>query len=182
MPGSNGKRKAMPTRFARRMDIVKASEIREILKVTVRPEVISFAGGLPAPELFPVADLKRAAQAVLERSGREALQYSTTQGHLPLREAIALRMARAYGLRSSPDVVLVTSGSGAGPRSHGPGSSRWAWTTREMSSVGYLAIVPKAVCNGQPLRVRRVAFVPDVYRAHPQRAISSCVRSPRDVC
>jgi DNA-binding transcriptional MocR family regulator len=96
------------------MDILKASEIREILKVTVRPEVISFAGGLPAPELFPVDDLKRAAQAVLERSGREALQYSTTQGHLPLREAIALRMARAYGLTSSPDDVLVTSGSQQG--------------------------------------------------------------------
>jgi 2-aminoadipate transaminase len=104
----------MPTRFAKRMDVLKASEIREILKVTVRPEVISFAGGLPAPELFPVDDLGRAAKAVLERSGREALQYSTTQGHAPLREAIARRMARAYGSTSNPDDILVTSGSQQG--------------------------------------------------------------------
>jgi 2-aminoadipate transaminase len=96
------------------MDILKASEIREILKVTVRPEALSFAGGLPAPELFPVDDLRRAAEAVLERSGKEALQYSSTQGHLPLREAIALRMARAYGRATSPDDVLVTSGSQQG--------------------------------------------------------------------
>lgn len=104
----------MSTRFAKRMDILKASEIREILKVTVRPEVISFAGGLPAPELFPVDDLGRAAAAVLGRSGREALQYSTTQGHAPLREAIARRMARAYGSTSNPDDILVTSGSQQG--------------------------------------------------------------------
>jgi len=101
-------------KLAKRMDTLNASEIREILKVTVRPEVISFAGGLPAPELFPVGELARAAQTVMERSGREVLQYSTTQGDLPLRVGIALRMARAYGLTVSPEQLLVTSGSQQG--------------------------------------------------------------------
>ncbi len=68
---------------------MNASAIREILKVTQQPDVISFAGGLPAPELFPLDDVKQAAQTVLEKYGPAALQYSTTEGHPPLREWIA---------------------------------------------------------------------------------------------
>lgn len=104
----------MTTRFARRMEALKASEIREILKVTQRPEVISFAGGLPAPELFPVKTLAAATQRVFEEEGTKALQYSTTEGHAPLRRKIAERMRRTWDAHVTPDQVLVTSGSQQG--------------------------------------------------------------------
>ena len=68
-----------------------SSAIREILKITQRPEIISFAGGLPAPELFPIEEVRAAASTVLDRYGAAALQYSTTEGHLPLREWLAAR-------------------------------------------------------------------------------------------
>lgn len=77
--------------FAERTTRMDASVIREILKVAQRPDVISFAGGLPAPELFPVEEVRRAADAVLTRDGAAALQYSTTEGHVPLRAWIAER-------------------------------------------------------------------------------------------
>ena len=104
----------MTTRFARRMEALKASEIREILKVTQRPEVISFAGGLPAPELFPVKTLAAATQKVFEEDGMRALQYSTTEGHAPLRRKIADRMKATWDAAVAPDQVLVTSGSQQG--------------------------------------------------------------------
>ncbi len=104
----------MTTRFARRMEALKASEIREILKVTQRPEVISFAGGLPAPELFPVRRLAAATQEVFEEEGTRALQYSTTEGHPPLRRKIAERMKATWGAQVTPEQVLVTSGSQQG--------------------------------------------------------------------
>lgn len=66
--------------YAERMSNLKASEIREILKVTQRPDIISFAGGLPAPELFPVEEIKEVNRIVLEEDGRGALQYATTEG------------------------------------------------------------------------------------------------------
>ncbi|GGQ96901.1 aminotransferase-like domain-containing protein [Deinococcus ruber] len=68
-----------------------SSAIREILKITQRPEIISFAGGLPAPELFPIEAVREAANTVLSTYGAAALQYSTTEGHLPLREWLAAR-------------------------------------------------------------------------------------------
>ena len=74
--------------FAKRMDGMKASDIRELLKLTTRPEIISFAGGLPAPELFPVEDIKAATDAVMDEQGRAALQYGQTEGYLPLRQKI----------------------------------------------------------------------------------------------
>ncbi len=80
-----------------------ASTIREILKVTAQPDVISFAGGLPAPELFPVEAVRAATNAVLDRYGPAALQYSTTEGHLPLREWIAAQEAIA-----AANVQIVT--------------------------------------------------------------------------
>ena len=101
----------MESRFARRMDGLRASEIRELLKVTERPEVISLAGGLPAAELFPVEELKAVALRVLEEHGRSAMQYSTTEGHLPLRAWIARRMTERLGATTNVDDVLITSGS-----------------------------------------------------------------------
>jgi 2-aminoadipate transaminase len=100
--------------FARRIAGMGVSAIREILKVTERPEVISFAGGLPAPELFPVEALARAHAAVFAEEGAQACQYSTTEGWGPLREWIAARMRRR-GIRDAEAArVLVTSGSQQG--------------------------------------------------------------------
>jgi 2-aminoadipate transaminase len=99
--------------FARRMSHMTVSAIREILKVTERPDIISFAGGMPAPELFPVADLARAHAEVFATSGPAALQYATTEGWLPLREWIANRMKLA-GIHTDSSRVLITSGSQQG--------------------------------------------------------------------
>src|ERR1700693_5451841 len=79
-------------RFASRMSRMPVSAIREILKVTEHPEIISFAGGVPAPERFPVAAIAQAHAEVFAEEGPAALQYSTTEGCHPLREWIAGRM------------------------------------------------------------------------------------------
>jgi len=97
--------------MARRMSDIKASEIREILKITERPEVISFAGGLPAPELFPVEAIKEVNRMVLDSDGAKALQYTTTEGFKPLREWIAHRMNNRLGTSFDCDDVLITHGS-----------------------------------------------------------------------
>ena len=97
--------------YATRMDSLRASEIREILKITQREEVISFAGGLPAPELFPVEMLKEISCQVLTESGRSALQYSTTEGYEPLRRKIAERVGRKFQTKVSTQQVLITCGS-----------------------------------------------------------------------
>ena len=93
------------------METIKASEIREILKVTERPEVISFAGGLPAPELFPVNEIKEVNRIVLEESGTRALQYTTTEGYKPLRIWIAERMNSRLGTNFDCDNILIVHGS-----------------------------------------------------------------------
>lgn len=100
----------MNNTFASRMRHIRSSAIRELLKLTERPDIISFAGGLPAPELFPVEDMKTAAIDVLNGDGPASLQYSTTEGFLPLRKEIVKRMAK-IGAHVSPDEVLVVSGS-----------------------------------------------------------------------
>ncbi|MCR4405023.1 MAG: PLP-dependent aminotransferase family protein [Candidatus Acetothermia bacterium] len=99
-----------PDRYALRMGRMRSSIIRELLKLTERPEVISFAGGLPAPEVFPIQEFRAAADRVLREHGPEALQYSTTEGYRPLREMIARHTAR-YGIVVKPENILITSGS-----------------------------------------------------------------------
>ncbi|MGH0053430.1 MAG: PLP-dependent aminotransferase family protein [Sphaerochaetaceae bacterium] len=101
----------MEFKTARRMSHIKASEIREILKITEKPEVISFAGGLPAPELFPIDEIQEANRLVLEHDGRKALQYTTTEGFKPLREWIANRMNNRLGTAFSHENILITHGS-----------------------------------------------------------------------
>jgi len=101
----------MSARFAKRMDSVHRSFIREILKVTAEPDVISFAGGLPNPALFPVKEMSRAAAKVIENDGQTALQYSTTEGYAPLRQFIAARYAEKKGIKVEPDEILITTGS-----------------------------------------------------------------------
>ena len=100
--------------YANRMENVKASEIRELLALTQRPEVTSFAGGLPAPELFPTEEFKKACDAVLDEQGRIALQYGTTDGWAPLRKQIADRMLAKNGIHTDPKNILLTAGSQQG--------------------------------------------------------------------
>jgi 2-aminoadipate transaminase len=96
--------------FAGRMRQLRPSTIREILKVTAQPEIISFAGGLPAPELFPVEAVRAAADEVLARFGPEALQYGPSEGFPLLRDWISEEMQRRGVIVPSAD-VLVTNGS-----------------------------------------------------------------------
>jgi 2-aminoadipate transaminase len=101
------------TLLARRMSGVQASAIREILKVTERPDVLSFAGGLPAAEAFPAAAIAKAYADVLADDAAAALQYGPTEGYRPLRAWVAERMTRR-GLAASADQVLITAGAQQG--------------------------------------------------------------------
>jgi 2-aminoadipate transaminase len=96
--------------FAARARLMTRSAIREILKLTAQPDVISFAGGLPAPELFPVERIQQAAETVLAERGREVLQYSTSEGMPELREFIA-RWMSGDSLQIDPANILIVSGS-----------------------------------------------------------------------
>jgi 2-aminoadipate transaminase len=96
--------------YADRTAGMRASDIREILKVTARPDIISLAGGLPAPELFPVDEYRRAFEWVLEADGAQALQYGPSEGYLPLRRLLAERLSR-FDMPCGPDDLLVTNGS-----------------------------------------------------------------------
>lgn len=98
-------------KYANRMNQMTASEIREILKVTEQKQVISFAGGLPDPELFPVNEFLTAANYVLKESGSQGLQYSTTEGFEPLRMQIANRMNSKFQSQITKDDVLIVNGA-----------------------------------------------------------------------
>ncbi len=97
-------------RYAQRTQRMGSSAIRELLKLTEKPNIISFAGGLPAPEVFPIKEFSEACERVLRDYGSQALQYSTTEGYFPLREMIARHTAR-YKFNINPENVLITSGS-----------------------------------------------------------------------
>ncbi len=101
------------TVFAERTSEMKRSTVREILKLTAKPEVISFAGGLPAPELFPVERIRQATDTILSERGSEVLQYSTTEGMPELRQLIAKRLSTGK-FNVSPENILITSGSQQG--------------------------------------------------------------------
>ena len=100
--------------FSSRMDLLKGSAIRELLALANKPEVLSFAGGMPAPELFPVEKIKAATNAVLDEQGKVALQYSSTEGFPRLREQIAERMEAKNGIKTSAANILITEGSQQG--------------------------------------------------------------------
>lgn len=100
--------------FSDRITDVPRSFIREILRVTLDPSVISFAGGLPNRELFPVAALKEATCKVFETQGRDVLQYSGSEGHAGLREYITTRYREKAGLDVPVDDILITNGSQQG--------------------------------------------------------------------
>jgi 2-aminoadipate transaminase len=97
-------------RYAHRIQKMSSSAIRELLKLTELPDIISFAGGLPAPEVFPVREFEEACNRVLAEQGSQALQYGTTEGYRPLREMIA-RHTERYSVKVTADNILITSGS-----------------------------------------------------------------------
>ena len=97
-------------RFARRTQQMSGSAIREMLKMAAIPGVISFGGGLPAPEVFPIEEFKNASQKVLAEKGVEALQYSITDGYIPLREVIC-DITNRDGANLVPGNVMITNGS-----------------------------------------------------------------------
>jgi len=103
----------MSWQMARRAERLNPSTIREILKLTEKPGIVSLAGGLPAADGFPVAAMAEATARVYRDSGREALQYAASEGYGPLREWIATRLA-AQGLDADPARILVTTGSQQG--------------------------------------------------------------------
>jgi len=97
-------------RFAQRTQRMKSSAIRELLKLTEDPEIISFAGGLPAPDVFPVEEFVQACTKVLRENGATALQYGATEGYTPLLEMIARHTSR-LGIDVTPANIMITSGS-----------------------------------------------------------------------
>jgi 2-aminoadipate transaminase len=99
------------TNFSKRAQQVQSSFIRDILKAAGQAHVISFAGGLPEPSLFPAQQLAQSAYRVLMNNGQEALQYTNTEGYLPLRTFIAARYSRQQKILIEPEQVLITSGS-----------------------------------------------------------------------
>ncbi|MGE0351210.1 PLP-dependent aminotransferase family protein [Hydrogenophaga sp.] len=101
---------ATPWTLARRAERMNPSVIREILKVTEKPGIISFAGGLPSPRTFPVAEFAAACAQVLAHDGQAALQYAASEGYAPLREAVAAQLPWPV----DPAQVLITTGSQQG--------------------------------------------------------------------
>lgn len=101
-------------RFAQRTAHLRASTIREMLKVTQQPDVISFGGGLPAPELFPTAEIAEATRRVMERRGAAALQYSVTEGIPEMRRWVAERLTRRTGRIFEAEDVSIVNGSQQG--------------------------------------------------------------------
>ena len=100
--------------FAKRMDLLGASDIGDLLKLIGQPDIISFAGGLPAAELFPIEDLTAAGVAMMEEMGRTACQYASSEGFPPLREKIAARMGAKNNIQTDAQHVFITSGSQQG--------------------------------------------------------------------
>ncbi len=102
-----------PFKYARRTGQLSPSMIRELMKLMGRPGLVSLGGGLPSPGSFPTEEIRESCQRVLSQSSHMALQYTTTEGLLVLREWVAERM-RQQGLTVSADQVLITSGSQQG--------------------------------------------------------------------
>lgn len=100
-------------KFSQRAEQLQSSAIREILKVTMRPEVISFAGGLPSPDTFPVDHMRAAFDKILSQQGKSALQYGPTDGYTPLREYLADSLSTS-DCKIVPEQILMVSGSQQG--------------------------------------------------------------------
>jgi 2-aminoadipate transaminase len=103
-----------PFKLARRAERMNPSIIREILKVTERPGIISLAGGLPSADTFPVQAMREAAARVFADAPREALQYAASEGFAPLRDWVAAHLKQQHGMVVAPTQVLLTTGSQQG--------------------------------------------------------------------
>lgn len=99
--------------FANRMEGVTGNAIREIFKLLQKPEVISFAGGMPAAESFPVTDIIRITDEVLSQSGSKILQYGDTEGYAPLRDTLVPWLT-GKDIEAAAEDILITSGSQQG--------------------------------------------------------------------
>lgn len=97
--------------YANRIKLQTGSEIREMLKVLSQPGMLSFAGGMPAKEMFPVEAMAKAAQDIMKENGRNAMQYSSTEGFPELRQQIADRMTKKQGIKTDANHILITPGS-----------------------------------------------------------------------
>ena len=113
MPPQTDMSTPAPWQLARRAERLEPSVIREILKITEKPGIISLAGGLPAPETFPVEAMREASDRVLADTPREALQYAASEGYGPLREWVAAQLT-TQGLQVKAAQVLITTGSQQG--------------------------------------------------------------------
>ncbi|MEG2857432.1 MAG: PLP-dependent aminotransferase family protein, partial [Clostridia bacterium] len=100
----------MNIKFSDRISTLRPSAIREILKVTQDPSVISFAAGNPAPESFPAREMQKIAVDLFENRSAVALQYGVSEGYGPLRELTAARIKNKYGIGKSFDGLIITSG------------------------------------------------------------------------
>jgi 2-aminoadipate transaminase len=98
------------SRYSLRTRRARSSEIRELLKITEQPGVISFAGGLPSPDAFPLQRFEEACHKVIAEQSAHSLQYGRTEGYEPLREWVAENMSR-YGVHAKLDNVMITSGA-----------------------------------------------------------------------
>lgn len=104
----------MNLNFSDRTSSIKASEIRELLKLTEKPDIISFAGGLPAPELFPLKKINEVMSQVILEKGNIALQYASTDGYTPLREIILNQRVKPAGINCEISNIMLTNGSQQG--------------------------------------------------------------------
>ncbi len=103
-----------PFKLARRAERMNPSVIREILKITETPGIVSLAGGLPSADTFPVQAMREACARVLSEAPRESLQYAASEGFAPLREWVAARLHRDQAMNVLPAQVLITTGSQQG--------------------------------------------------------------------
>ncbi len=97
--------------FSKSGQALRASEIRELLKLLNKPEMISFAGGLPNPDVFPIEKLQEITNHIIQNHARDALQYGATEGHNKLRDVIARGMEDIYGVKCNMQNVIITNGS-----------------------------------------------------------------------
>jgi 2-aminoadipate transaminase len=98
-------------KYADRTEFMKASEIRELLKLTENPDIISFGGGMPSPHAFPIKVIEKIVKKVLEKNGTQALQYGPTEGITPLREALIKRMEKTRSIKCNLNQIIITTGS-----------------------------------------------------------------------
>jgi len=98
-------------KYADRTESMKASEIRELLKLTEDTDIISFGGGMPSPDAFPIKIIEKIVKKVLEKNGTQALQYGPTEGITPLREALIKRMGKTRGIKCNLNQMIITTGS-----------------------------------------------------------------------